>query len=38
MYFARSRLKNVSATTALPRAVGGQMKNDVKALQAAIDA
>lgn len=36
MYFARSFLKNVSATTALPMAAAGLMKKAVMALQTAM--
>ena len=38
IYLALSRLKNVSATTALPIAIAGQMKNAASARHAAIDA
>lgn len=38
MYLALSFLKNVSTTTALPMAFGGEMKNDWSARQAAMDA
>jgi hypothetical protein len=38
MYLARSLLKNVSTTTALPMAEAGEMKNDVNARHVAIDA
>jgi hypothetical protein len=38
IYFALSRLKNVSATTALPSAMAGQMNKATSALHAAIDA
>lgn len=38
MYLARSFLKNVSTTTALPIADAGQMKKAVKALHTAIEA
>jgi hypothetical protein len=38
IYFARSFLKNVSTTTALPIAEGGQMKKAQKARQVAIAA
>lgn len=37
MYRARSFLKNVSVTTALPIAEAGEMKNAVTARQPAVD-
>lgn len=36
IYLARSRLKVVSATTALPSAAAGEIKNAVRALHAAM--
>ena len=38
IYFALSLLKKVSATTALPMAAAGEIKNAVRALQVAMDA
>jgi hypothetical protein len=38
IYLALSRLKNVSATTALPIAMAGQMKKATSALHAAMNA
>lgn len=38
MYLARSLLKNVSTTTTLPMAAGGQMKKAQKARQVAVAA